>query len=147
MFQYNFCYCSIYKFSKFPKSDTMFQYNFCYCSIGIEKDFHLYKVCFNTTFVTVLWLVDSLSIVIVIVSIQLLLLFYLCNAGSISASRIVSIQLLLLFYWLADCPLNHSIIVSIQLLLLFYPHFYWFLILLYHKISPKNQDFLNFLPT
>jgi len=32
-------------------------------------------------------------------------------------------------------------------LLLFYPHFYWFLILLYHKISPKNQDFLNFLPT
>ena len=59
-------------------------------------------------------------------------------------SYCISIQLLLLFYQSAGTDYQVPILVSIQLLLLFYPHFYWFLILLYHEISSKNQDFLIF---
>ncbi len=124
-FQYNFCYCSIGISTPISFAFLKFQYNFCYCSIIMLFIKVEIRLGFNTTFVTVL-------------SPRIIQLLMECR---------VSIQLLLLFYcnWQAQHSYNNG--VSIQLLLLFYPHFYWFLILLYHKISPKNQDFLNFLPT
>ena len=108
--------------------------------------FYLF-LCFNTTFVTVLFhtlaitgcIADSFNTTFVTV------LFH--TRLRRIAKILVSIQLLLLFYYVNEFILKCQWVVSIQLLLLFYPHFYWFLILLYHKISPKNQDFLNFLPT
>ena len=80
---------------------------------------------FNTTFVTVLYHIEAV---------------YLHEKERFNTTFVTVLY--------SQRQLNqHLTNVSIQLLLLFYPHFYWFLILLYHKISPKNQDFLNFLPT
>ena len=98
MFQYNFCYCSMTLWRILCSAKRQFQYNFCYCSIYIATDLIFISLCFNTTFVTVLssWNFQE------------------------SASLIVSIQLLLLFYALASSPWINPVCVSIQLLLLFY---------------------------
>ena len=55
-FQYNFCYCSIWRKDLHFWTNEEFQYNFCYCSIG-KPFFRRHKwLSFNTTFVTVLCL-------------------------------------------------------------------------------------------
>ena len=79
--------------------DDEFQYNFCYCSIRLSS---LYKS--RPT----------------LVSIQLLLLFYIVDWPQGLKDSDVSIQLLLLFYFWQT--LQHGLLqsVSIQLLLLFY---------------------------
>ena len=87
-------------FCFWSKSFTLsFQYNSCYCSIYND----LYKTTHNY-----------------LVSIQLLLLFYLRNYSRPRRRWRVSIQLLLLFYSRSRWSHWNITVVSIQLLLLFY---------------------------
>ena len=75
-FQYNFCYCSIWRKDLHFWTNEEFQYNFCYCSISPVSGG---------------WQPS-------LVSIQLLLLFYFIYRFSKIFWTLVTIQLLLLFY-------------------------------------------------
>ena len=80
-FQYNFCYCSMVNDSIRGHYNVAFQYNFCYCSINC--------IILVTSYI--------------VVSIQLLLLFYVNGYVWEGGWDGVSIQLLLLFYLWCGC--------------------------------------------
>ena len=119
-----------------------FQYNFCYCSMNGQKRNMKNRLCFNTTFVTVLYfsLFPSVALVscfnttfVTVLSVGAFASLNHCSCFNttfvtvLSPSYIsaiffifVSIQLLLLFYRAFCRNMSNVFSVSIQLLLLFY---------------------------
>ncbi len=97
-FQYNFCYCSIFDGKIIDSDIKMFQYNFCYCSMCHNKEslFKLRKFQYNFCYCSILSALCTSCLFIV--SIQLLLLFYVTDTTFNCCVSNVSIQLLLLFY-------------------------------------------------
>ena len=141
-FQYNSCHCSMIERISINEEIEVFQYNSCYCSILPSIAFFGNSNGFNTTLVTVLLKAWIYFHRVLLVSIQLLLLFYTYEAviyglyrkfqyNSCYCSMKSTGQKIFFRGWFQynSCYCSiHSInpylsrqwIVSIQLLLLFY---------------------------
>ena len=120
-FQYNFCYCSIYKPTTNMTALKRFQYNFCYCSIATIKGTTYNLARFNTTFVTVLCTVTSYPIIDLVFQYN----FCYCSRKKCVIFRLnrfnTTFVTVLSCIWIKNCAFKNSFNTTF-VTVLFYPH-------------------------